>query len=486
MQTYSQSETDILFARTCELKQQGINPYPRNFIRTHTLCDINESYEGVGNDYEHKQVALSSCGRVMDMHSVDGQVFIMIEDQDSELQLLFDPMRITSESLAIFQSKVYRGDYLGFEIDLIYRKQEHITGRVIQWRFLALCMLPLPRQIMSIDKAYRQRHINLASNFETRQRLMGYSKVLSFLRRLLEDQYHCLEVSMPNLANDNNVSTTNHYLQRLLIGGIERVYSIAPASNIQATDWHTHHETQMMQCCIFLADLDTMMKLTEELFVEIAKQLQSTRIIVWKHWEQIDAIAQSRRLLQTDPDNLIEESFSADDMMVDLVPPWSRRSVYELVRDLISVDFAQVHDVQTAIQAARQANIEIPDPSTFTSIKAVLIEIIDQVVAPLLIQPTFIIGFPANDAVVGKSDKRSTPNDQFQLYINGLKFAEGYIGMTDPLEYQAHAYVPEDAFLNALKYGLPPYAGLSIDIDRLAMLMTGAVDIRDVIYFPVP
>jgi len=122
-----------------------------------------------------------------------------------------------------------------------------------------------------------------------------------------------------------------------------------------------------------------------------------------------------------------------------------------------------------------------------------------ETVADKLIQPTFIVDYPAEVSPLAKrSDKNPDVTDRFELYIAGREIANGFSELNDPedqaarFEEQARAkaagneesmYYDAD-YIRALEYGLPPAAGEGVGIDRLVMLFTDRPSIRDVLLFP--
>ena len=154
-----------------------------------------------------------------------------------------------------------------------------------------------------------------------------------------------------------------------------------------------------------------------------------------------------------------------------------------------------LHEAVRAIRAkADQLGIEHGKMDDAVVTNAVF----EAAVEPQLIQPTFVLDYPAPLCPLTKRH----PDDpsialRFEVFVARMELGNAYSELNDPLvqretlskglageEDETMAVMDED-FIMAMEYGMPPAGGLGIGIDRLVMLLTNQTSIRDVILFPL-
>ena len=112
--------------------------------------------------------------------------------------------------------------------------------------------------------------------------------------------------------------------------------------------------------------------------------------------------------------------------------------------------------------------------------------------------PCLIIDYPASMAALSRK-KISDPRyaERFELYIDGLEIANAYSELCDADEQalrfeecaqlrksiNREVYPLDQAFMTAIKSGMPECGGIALGVDRLLMALLQSKDINDALLF---
>jgi len=254
-------------------------------------------------------------------------------------------------------------------------------------------------------------------------------------------------------------------LKRLIVGGLNRVYEFAKDFRNEGMDRDHNPEFTMIELYQAFADYEDMMQLTENLVSHVAKNVFD------------------------------QEELPYQETMIDYKPPWRRMTMVESIKEFVGCDVTHQSDEELA-NLLKSAGEEVIGTEKRGELIA---EIFATLVEPKLIQPTFIYDYPVEVSPLAKK-KRDDPSfvERFEFFIFGMEIGNAFSELNDPIDQRKRfveqakkradgdeeAFLMDEDYLRALEYGMPPTGGLGIGIDRLTMLLTDQVSIRDVILFP--
>jgi lysyl-tRNA synthetase class 2 len=462
------------------LIEQGLDPYGDKFDRTHMADDIIANFDSL----EGQEAVLA--GRIMSMRGHGKASFADLMDPSGRIQLYFRVNTLGEEKYALLD-KMDIGDILGVKGTIFRTRRGEISIEVQDFKFLSKSLRPLPEKwhgLKDVDLRYRQRYVDLIVNPEVRRVFETRSRIIQIIRQVLTEQGY-MEVETPMLnviaggANARPFITHHNaldmdlylriapelYLKRLLVGGFEKVFELG--KNFRNEGLSTKHNPEYTSCEIYKAygDAEDMMKLTEEVFARIAVELTGSTKIVYQ------------------------------DQEIDLTPPWPRKPMLEAIKEYSGVDLA-VLSLEEARLAAKEKGLELDPKAGYGQIVE---EFFDAFVEPKLIQPIFITEHPVEVSPLAKR-KKDNPRitDRFEPFIVTWEVANGFTELNDPIDQEQRfrqqmeqreqgddeAHMMDEDYIRALEYGMPPAGGLGFGIDRMVMLFTNSVSIRDVLLFP--
>jgi lysyl-tRNA synthetase class 2 len=182
-----------------------------------------------------------------------------------------------------------------------------------------------------------------------------------------------------------------------------------------------------------------------------------------------------------------------DGVEIDLAPPWRRLTLRAAIREHAGIDIAE-HPTREQLAEAMDSE---PDPEEGWG--KLVDGLLSKQVEPTLLQPTFILDYPVEMSPFAKRHRSDEGLvERWEAFAGGFEIANAFTELNDPDEQRRRfeAQVEElrrgdeeaqpfdEAFIQALEYGMPPTGGAGLGIDRLVMLLTGASSLREVVLFP--
>ncbi len=465
-----------------ELQESGKDPFAiTKYDVTHHSMDIKENFGAL----EGKSVAVA--GRMMFKRVMGKASFCNIQDLKGNIQVYVARDSIGEDSYKDFK-KYDVGDILGIAGEVFKTKTGEISVHASSVTLLSKSLQILPEKFHGLtdtDTRYRQRYVDLIMNQEVKETFIKRSKVLSSIRRYLDEQGF-MEVETPMLVSnaggaaarpfETHFNALNEdfklrislelYLKRLIVGGLERVYEIGRVFRNEGLDTRHNPEFTLMELYQAYTDYHGMMDLTENLYRYVAKEVTGSEIITY------------------------------GEHTMDLSKPFERITMVDAVKKYANVDFNEIHSTEEAKKLADEHHIEYEDRHEKGDILNLFFE---EYVEEHLIQPIFIIDHPIEISPLTKK-KPENPEyvERFEFFMNGWEMANAYSELNDPIDQRERFEAQEkllaagdeeanhtdEDFLNALCIGMPPTGGIGFGIDRMVMMMTDSAAIRDVLCFP--
>ena len=453
----------------------GVDPYGGRYDDVEMAASIKDRYVDEQEDQRAK-----AAGRIVLLRYIGKLIFITLRDSSGTIQLGLSK-KIMADQWDMAKL-LELGDIVGAQGGLGKTRTGEITIWTEEVTMLSKSLSQPPEKfhgLADVDMRYRQRYVDLWANPEVMVRFKQRSSMIASMRRFLQDRSF-VEVETPMMQSIAGGAAakpfiTHHnaldmdlylriapelFLKRLLVGGMERVFEINRNFRNEGLSPRHNPEFTMMELYQAYGDYNAMMDITEEMVCSL-----------------IDEHCEGTEL-------------PFGEMTINYAAPWRRAKYADLLKEHAGCDIDDLNAVR-----AKARELDISEKGMADAV--VINEVFEETVEEHLIDPTFVIDYPAVLCPLTKQSKDDPRYaERFELFIGKMELANAYTELNDPAVQEENfriqlqgqqdtmATMDED-FINALKYGMPPAGGLGVGIDRLVMLLTGATSIRDVVLFPL-
>ncbi len=476
---------DERLRKLAELKELGIDPYPADAHRSHTVTEIIGQFDRLGDQ------TITVVGRIVSIRSFGKLAFIKVRDQTGGVQLYLQADEVSELDaargvLGMKQLKLLdTGDFIEATGQTTVTKTGEKSVGVRELRLLTKSLRPMPETLTNKEERFRRRYVDMNVNPGVRERFRRRSKFWQATRQFLENE-DFVEINNTVLEATAGGADANPFvshmdaldqdfylrishelpLKRLLVAGFEKVFDLgARFRNENYTEEHLP-EHNAMEWYWAYADWEMGMELTERMIRYVCDHTWGTRKFTLANGQEVD--------------------FGADG------EHFPRISFVQVLKDQYGIDVfeSSMDDIQTKL---REENLEVEEVDN-------RIRSLDKLwkkYRKTLAGPIFLIDMPVFMqplAKVNPKDERLT--EQFNLVFGGSEMCKAFSELNDPIdqldrfkEQQAMRDAGDDEaqmldidYVEALEYGMPPACGLGYS-ERIFWSLEG-ITAREGVPFP--
>lgn len=475
-------EVDIRRAKIEELKKSGEIPYKEKYERT---CTIAEAREKLG---EKVKIA----GRIVFRRVMGKFGFCQIRDIYDKIQVSVGRNEFSEEEYNFYKKMIDIGDFIGVEGEVYQTQTGEVTVRAEKITLLSKTLRPLPEKFHGIadtEIKYRQRYLDLITSEESRKIFITRSKVVSFIRRYLEDNGF-IEVETPILQTSVSGASakpffTHHnaldlecnlriatecYLKQCIGAGIDRVFELGKDFRNEGMDPSHLQEFTQVEWYASYWNFEDNMTFFKDFFIKLMKECFGTTKITYQGSE------------------------------IEFNTEWKKIDYVATMKDLLGCDFLSIDDTETLKKIIVDRKLfSYAELEECKSVRTLIDFVYKRKIRAGIVNPTIIYNYPAVLMPLARiNDKDERIIDAFQIVMGGAELVKCYSELVNPitqrktLEDQLKEKaagddetmdVDED-FLLAMEHGMPPISGLGFGIDRFMQFIFDCPNIRDVVLFP--
>ncbi|MBP6858430.1 MAG: lysine--tRNA ligase [Candidatus Pacebacteria bacterium] len=463
------------------LKKAGMNPYPVSVPRDFCLKDARANF----SEYEKSQKEVSLSGRIMAIRGQGAILFVVLDDGKSTLQSVFKKDTLKPELFELFANAIDIGDIISVTGTFFTTNRGEQSILVTSWTIASKSLLPLPEKwhgITDPDERFRKRYLDLLMTPELRVMFEKKSQFWDVTRRFMKE-HGFLEVETPTLetttggaeatpfATHHNdfdlpvylrISVGELWQKRLMAAGFQKTFEIGRTYRNEGTSPEHAQEFTNMEFYWAYANYEDGMKLSQELYRTLAKEVFGTT------------------------------KFTTRGHTFDLADEWVQIDYTDEIKKQTGLD------ISTASEKDMMNKLDALNMKYEGTNRERLTDTLWKYCRKNISGPAFLINHPVLVAPLAKMvPGKSSVVQMFQPIIAGSEVGRGYSELNDPIDQKqrfegqqklietgdTEAMMSDMEFVEMLEHGMPPTCGFGFG-ERLFSFMVDK-PLRETQMFPL-